>query len=279
MQVKDKSTNIVSLTQDEKHLKPRPRVRFKRAFFSLFIIFVIFSVVYFSTPLSRLGVIRFSGNNVLSRTELISLINISEDELFLSIRTSDIESSIFSHPVINQVAVSRRWINQLVISITEYEVGACARIGQDMYHILIDGQILHENEGMRANCDGMMISNLTEDSLENGVISLFVSQLMRIDPEIRALIQMIEYDPTLDIYRFSLSMIDGNTVKVTTHTMVDELVWYLVYLEALAGRSDSSVRTGIFHLDVGRFFEPHDFEIQEFLPDASEYDDFMPYED
>jgi len=248
---------VVSLPNEEVLLEVRPRVRFKRVLFSFFVILVIASVVYFTTPLSRLGVIYFEGLNTLTRSELVSLIEVEEDELFISIRLSDIQSSIKSHPAVNQVNVSRAWMNRIRIEVIEHEVGACAVVEGDMFHILTDGEMLHENVGLRPNCDEMMIHGLTQIEVDAEIPNLFVRQLMRVDPEIRGLIQMIEHSPLYgDEYRFSLSMMDGNTVKVTAHTMADELNLYLFILAGLA--SESVEQTGILHLDVGGFFEPYE---------------------
>ena len=253
---------IVRLPNEDMLMDVRPRVRFKRALFSFFVMLVIMSVVYMETSYSRLSVVNFYGNNMLTRSELISLIEIDEDELFLGIRLSEIQMAVEGHPVVSQARVSRVWPNRMRIEIIEHEVGACALVEGEMFHILTDGVLHHESDGMRANCDEMMIHGLTrsevivtdEDEVEAEVPSLFVRQLVRVEPEIRDLIQMIEHDPLYgDIHRFSLSLIDGNTVKVTSHTMPDYLNLYrdlLSYLEPGL--------TGVFHLDVGNTFVPHE---------------------
>jgi len=249
---------MVKLPNEEMLLEDRPRVRFKRALFSFFVIIVILGVIYVETPFSRLGVVDFEGLNMLVRSELISLIDIEEDEFFLSIRLSDIQDSIERHPVVSEINVTRVWPNRIRIEVTENEVGACALVGGEMFHILTDGVLHHENAGMRANCDKMMIHGLTQNEVDENVPSLFVRQLMRVDPEIRGLIQMIEHEPNYnDIHRFSLSLIDGNTVKVTSHTMPDYLNSYRDLLASLEANFEPG-QTGIFHLDVGNVFIPHE---------------------
>ena len=248
-----RSDKVVILPHEEALLDERPRVRFKRALFSFIIIIVILGVVYLATPLSRLGVVYFEGLNSLTRSDLISLIDIDEDELFLSIRLSEVQESIESHPVVSQANVRRAWMNRIHIEVIEHEVGACALVEGEMFHILTDGEVLHESVGMRANCDEMMIHGLTQEEVDAGVLGLFVRQLMRVDSEIRDLIQLIEHEPRYgDIYRFSLSMIDGNVVKVTTHTIHDYLNLYFEFVVEL-----EPGQTGTLHLDVGAFFEPH----------------------
>lgn len=247
-------SKVVALSNKDVLLEERPRVRFKRALFSFFIIVVVLSVIYVETSFSRLGVIDFEGLNMLIRSELISLIDIDEDEFFLGIRLSEIQANVEVHPVVNQARVKRIWPNRIRIEITEHEVGACALVEGEMFHILTDGVLHHENAGMRANCDEMMIHGLTQSEVEANVPSLFVRQLMRVEPEIRDLIQMIEHEPDYgDVYRFSLSLIDGNIVKVTAHTMPDYLNLYRDFLPFL-----EPGQTGVLHLDVGKVFIPHE---------------------
>ena len=255
-----RENKVVTLPHEKALAEVRPRVRFKRALFSFFVVIVIMIVVYFETSLSRLAFIYFDGNNTLTRSELISLIEIDDDELFLGIRLSEIQESIEAHTVVHQANVTRVWANRLRIEIIEYEVGACALVEGEMFHILTDGVLLHESAGMRANCDEMMIHGLTQHEVDEGVASLFVSQLMRVDSEIRDLIQMIEHAPLYgDIYRFSLSLIDGNLVKITAHTMPDYLNIYPdLYFAILTELDLEPGQTGTFHLDVGRIFEPHE---------------------
>ena len=251
---KSREVKVATLPHEDALLEERPRVRFRRVLFSFFIVMVISSVVYVTTPLSRLGIVYFEGLNMLTRSELISLIDIDEDELFLSIRLSDIKDSIEEHPIVSQVNVVRAWINRIRIEVVEYEVAACALIEGEIFHILTDGVLLHENVGMRANCDEMMIHGLMESDMELDVPTLFVRQLMRVDPEIRDLIQMIEHAPLYgDIHRFSLSLIDGNTVKITSHTMPEYLNLYREFMVNI-----ESGRTGILHLDVGITFKQHE---------------------
>ena len=248
-----KSNKIAALPHEDALGKIRPRVRFRRALFSFFVVMVISSVVYIATPLSRLGIVYFEGLNILNRSDLISLINIDANELFLSIRTLEIQRSIEPHPLVNQVNVARSGINRLRIEVVEYEVGACVLVEGELFHVLDDGTILPEDARIRANCDEMMIHDLSQDAFDAGVVSLFVRQLMRVEPQIRDLIQMIEHAPLYgDLYRFSLLLIDGNVVNITSHTMPE----YLNLYREISANFEVG-QTGILHLDVGIFFEPH----------------------
>jgi len=251
--MKHEESNIVTLEKKEKPLKERPRTRLRRALFSFFVVIIIFTAIYFASPLSKLGVVHFDGLVTISRSELISLMNIDEDELFLGISLSDISANIENHPIVSEVNISRSGINRLHIEIVEHRVAVCALVENEVYHILSDGFLIHENVGMRANCDELMIQGLTNEEVEADVPGLFVRQLMNVDPEIKRLIQIIEYTPAYgDIHRFSLFMIDGNTVIISSYTMAERLNLYSHFLSYIGPE-----QTGILRLDVGMAFIPH----------------------
>lgn len=249
--------NVVKLGNEGALQEVNSRVRFRRALFSCFIAIVVLVIIYITTPLSRLGVVYFDGLNALTRSDLIGLVDIEDDDFFLSIRISDVRDRIKAHPVVNEVSVERSGINRLRITVVEYEVGACAVIDGEVFHLLTDGTLLHEDDGMRANCAEMMIHGLSHVEVDRGIASLFVRQLMRVEPQIRDLIQSINHEPLRgDIYRFSISMLDGNVVKVTTHTMHTQLSLYFYIIQTFLSVGAIELgETGILHLDIGNFFE------------------------
>lgn len=254
--MKQDKSNIVTLTKSEDVPKERPRTRLRRSLFSFTIIIIILTAIYFASSLSKLGVVYFDGLVTISRSELISLIDIDGDELFISISLSDIKENIENHPMVSEASISRSWINRLSIEIVEHTVAVCAVIEGDMFHILSDGELISEDAGMRANCDELVIQGLTHEEVEADVPGLFVRQLMDVDSEIKSLIRLIEYAPAYgdgDMNRFALFMVDGNTVIVNSHTMPEQLNLYpslLSYIEP--------GKTGTIHLDVGDFFDLHE---------------------
>lgn len=251
--------NVIEFDKEKKIPETRPRAHFKRALFSCFIIITILVVIYLAMPISRLGVVYFDGLQVLNRSDLITLVELGDDDFFIGIRLTEIKERIEEHPVVNSATVNRAGINRLRITVVEYEVGACTIIGSDLFYILIDGTMLYENENMRVNCTEMMIHGVSETEVEAGIVSLFVRQLMRVDEQIVNSIQSIYYAPLYgDVYRFSLLMFDGNVVNITTHTMHEYLNRYRDLLEVLILNGFEHGQTGVFNLDVGGTFVPHE---------------------
>ena len=238
---------IIDLSKRDNLLKERPKTHIRRIFFSLTITLFILIVIYFASSLSRLGFINFEGLDSLSRSEMISLIDLNGDELFISINLSEVRNNIETHPLIEDAFVSRTGINHLRIEIVEHIVAVCALIEEELFYVLSDGVLIREDDFLRGGCDEVIVYDLDAEVIDNGVLSLFAGQLMNVDEEVRSLIQSIEYAPAYgDIHRFSLLMSDGNTAIVSSHTMPERLNLYHQFLSYIG-----EGQTGTFRMDVG----------------------------
>jgi len=245
----------------------RPRRRFRHALFSLLIILTIALVFYFASESSRLGVIFFDGDNHVSRAELKQLIN-AEGEWFLTLNLSEIRRRIEEHPAISSASISRRFPNNLTVHIVENEIVVCAEIGNEIFYALRNGEILDDYQGIVVSCEGKTVrgysiqrQDFDEESeayvIDFAPLSLFARQLAQVDDLVLSMIQEIEYAPKYgDVNRFSLFMADGNTVKVSSYTMISRLNAYPSMFALL--QEEREGQTGIFHLDVGNFFAPHE---------------------
>jgi len=228
--------------------KKKPRNFFFHFFLSAFIL----GVIYLATPLSRLSVIYFEGAEMLSRSDLVAQSGLREQMLIPHLRFRAIESKLAAHPLVESAQLSLSGLNRLVVRVREREVMACADLNGTLYYILENGQTLEGYEGVLPLCRGLVVYGLTDEALSRHVLGLFVANLSQLDPLFISLINHIDYEPRWgNDHRFSLSMRDGNTVIVDSHTMVANLERYQTWVSAL----EDGV-TGVFNLDVGNVFQP-----------------------
>lgn len=229
-------------------LKRKP----KNFFFSLCMCLLFFISIYFASPVSRLSVIHFEGLYLLRRSDLVEKGGLRENAWVPSLFFNDVEAGILTHPLVENVSVRLSRMNQLHITVTENTVLGCANIKGNLYYILENGQTLREDEELIPVCRGLIIYGLTEASKENDVLRLFSESFRQLDPLFVSLIDHIEYEPRFgDEHRFSLSMRDGNIVKVNSYTMVERLYRYQTWISSL-----EEGEIGIFNFDVGNFFQP-----------------------
>lgn len=237
--------------------KKRLKKKIKSFFFSLFIMIIIGVVFYFASPISRLSVIYFNGLNYVKRSELLELTQLTYDELFLKLDLNQIQASIKSHPLIEDVEVSREGLNRLKVDVVEKNIVGCAQVDNQFQFILNDGQLIQNDDNLRAQCEGLIIYGLPNGESNQAVLKLFVKSLTNLDSVFLNIIKEIHYSPLYgDNNRFSLFLVDGNTINVNSYTMVEKLKYYQTMADKV--QSMYGEVKGTYHLDVGDHFEPYD---------------------
>ena len=246
--------------------KRKPKKKPKNFFFSFFLSAFILGVIYLATPLSRLSVIYFEGTNLLSRSDLVAQSGLRENMRIPFFQFGSIEASLAEHPLVDSASLSLSGLNRLVVRVREKDVMACAELDGALHYILENGQVLAGDGGVLPLCRGLVVYGLNEEALELNILGLFVSNLSQLDPLFISLINHIEHEPRWEnVNRFSLSMRDGNTVIVDSHTMVQNLERYQTWVSAL---EDGVL--GVFNFDVGNVFQPFSLEPESFRRDVSD---------
>lgn len=252
---------VIQIEKYRKHTKNKPKKRLKKKiksfFFSLFIILIVGSVFYFTSSISKLSMIYFDGLNYVSRSQLIEMTGLSYHDYFWSLDIDKITESIAKHPLILDVKVKREGLNRLSIDVKEKDVLGCAEIDKELRYILSDGKLIENNQSEPVVCQGTVLYGLTEDSVEESILSLFIQSMTKLDSIFINLIKEIHYEPKYgDVNRFSLFLKDGNTVNVNSYSMGNKLKYYQTMVEQVESLYEDV--KGTYHLDVGDYFEPYE---------------------
>lgn len=250
---------VIQIEKYLKHTKNKPKKRLKKKirsfFFSLFIILIVGSVFYFTSPMSKLSMIYFNGLNYVSRSQLIEMTGLSYQDYFWSLDTKKIAESIAKHPLVLDVKVKRDGLNRLAIDVKEKDVLGCAEIDKELRYILSDGKLIENTQSEPVVCQGTVLYGLPEDS--EAVLSLFIQSMTKLDSIFINLIKEIHYEPKYgDENRFSLFLKDGNTVNVNSYSMERKLKYYQTMVEQVNSLYEGV--KGTYHLDVGDYFEPYE---------------------
>ncbi len=201
----------------------------------------------------------FEGLNYVSRSELMKLSGLSYQDRFLTLDTQQIAKDILKHPLITDVNVKKKGINQLSVEVQEKDVIGCVEMNGGFRYVLSDGQLVEEDQSVKVTCQGTVIYGLTEEALKNSILSLFIQSVTKLDPIFVNLIKEIRYEPMYgDINRFSLFLKDGNTVNVNSYSMVNKLKYYQTMVDKVSSLYEGV--KGTYHLDVGDHFEPYTSE-------------------
>ena len=106
--------------QKNKPEKKKRRKSFRIAKYTILLLIIIGSIIYFLlSPVFNLKVITINNNNKISRDEIISLSGIKTDENLFKIRSRDVEKNIKENPYVESVKISKKLPSEVIIEIEE----------------------------------------------------------------------------------------------------------------------------------------------------------------
>ncbi|MDQ0339224.1 cell division protein FtsQ [Caldalkalibacillus uzonensis] len=226
-------------------LKEFRRQRANRQFILLAILFfmVILIVIYFQSPLSRLGSIGVENNQLVERERLLEQAELKEGMSYFDFRTEEVADKLASLPEIKEATVQRELPNRLHITVEEHPVVAFWLQDESLFPVLANGHILDKPwEGER-----IAQPILNGWPHQEGVTELS-RELEKLSPAVTDLISEIVLTPAAsDPYRLTLYMVDGYEVRTTIRQFSQQMSWYPHIREEL--REDNQHGGTIYLLD------------------------------
>ncbi|MGL4372732.1 MAG: cell division protein FtsQ/DivIB [Turicibacter sp.] len=240
--------------------KRRLKKRIARIIFGLLLLCCIGGILYLFSPLSKLSIIYYEGLDYLTRSDIMKLTHVEENQSLFTIDKEEISKNIKSHPLVDKVTVTKEGMNGLGINVVEKNVLGCILKNESYQYVLDDGTLIDASYFQSATCQGLVIYGFeNEEDLSH--LALFVESISKIEPILVDLIKEIRYEPMFgDKNRFSLFLIDGNTVKVNSYSMPDKLKYYQTMADKVK-ELHGDIK-GTYNLDVGDNFQPY-FPIPE----------------
>ena len=238
-------------------VKRRPKMIISMLILVMIVIVTIGSVFYFSSHLSSVDMIYYEGLNYVTRADVLTLSELREQPSLRSINEAKMVEQLKTHPLIEDASITIENGNDLIITIVEKDVLGCLVEGDAYSYVLSDGKRLDLSEFSNQICQGIII-NVPNLSLNDVYLQHFIRELLKVDKLLVATIQDINYEPLAgDENRFSLYLKDGHTIKVNTYSMVEKLIYYETMKQQVIELQGEDEK-GVFHLDVGDFFEPYE---------------------
>lgn len=246
----------------EKHLPKLKEQRRKKMYRRLIPLLLLFScailiVVYFISPLSKVGTISVTGNHGVTDQKVI---NASQMKSGFSLwetlwNDEDFTSSVLEEiPQVKAAELDHKGWNDIVIEIAEHKIVAYSHDGNTYFPILENGKIV--NESRTVSLGNMP---LFKSFPEGKPLNLLIEQYQLLNPSVQNSISEIEYTPSeIDDYLITIYMNDGNHVIATLPSFAEKMNYYPDMVQKLGNQK------GVINLEVGGFFTP--FETEEEKP-------------
>ncbi|MEI5994864.1 cell division protein FtsQ/DivIB [Candidatus Enterococcus mansonii] len=216
---------------------------------SVFLIAIII-VLYFVSPLSKLGKVTVTGNNSVDSQKIITQ---SKLESGKSLWEQFGDRKIYEQkikrqlPRVKKASIALSGINSFNIKIDEYKVVALESVSGVYHPILENGKVLPEE--MAAPESGMPVFQNFQDQ---STIQNLMNSYKKLPENLKQNISEIRYAPSNSNKELiNLHMKDTNIVIVNISQLVEKMAYY----ERIAGQLD---KPGTIDMEVGIFSYPFD---------------------
>ncbi|QQD85790.1 MULTISPECIES: cell division protein FtsQ/DivIB [Jeotgalicoccus] len=246
---KEKTNKIKS---DKKDKPPREKFQFKRV--HAYIIGIVVLVILLGTLLwyvfssaSDVKEITFTGNSIVSESELEERIGFQEGDKMFSISLGKASENIELLPVIKEVNASRDWPNGVTIDIEEYKAVAYIN-SEDLYFPVLENSRIQRGYPS-APRNAPIIYNFEGEEFD-----ALVEALNNIEGDILENISEIYFRPTDNSRRrIHVFMNDGQEIVADYETFSEKMNYYIGIRQEIGEDAE-----GIIDMEVGTSFLPYD---------------------
>lgn len=249
-EVKNKEKNKIKANKKDK--PPREKFQFKRV--HAYIIGIVVLIILLGTLLwyvfssaSDVKEITFTGNSIVSESELEERIGFQEGDKMFSISLGKASENIELLPVIKEVNASRNWPNGVTIDIEEYKAVAYIN-SEDLYFPVLENSRIQRGYPS-APRNAPIIYNFEGEEFD-----ALVEALNNIEGDILENISEIYFRPTDNSRRrIHVFMNDGQEIVADYETFSEKMNYYIGIRQEIGEDAE-----GIIDMEVGTSFLPYD---------------------
>lgn len=261
---KKSSYSTRSLEENLPKLKKQRRNKMYSRLIPLLLLFscAILIVVYFISPLSKVGTISVDGSKNVTDQQVINSSQLSSGlPLWLTLwNDEETEKAVLNIPQVKSADVKRQGWNNIVITVEEYKMIAYSHIKDDYFPILENGKIVNESKKVSLGNNPIF-----KDFSEGKALDILIEQYKLLNTSVQNGISEIEHTPTdTDEYLIKIYMNDGNQVVATLPSFAEKMNYYPDMVQKVGDQN------GVFNLEVGGYFTPFESDSREGESDSKE---------
>ncbi|WP_339175457.1 cell division protein FtsQ/DivIB [Solibacillus sp. FSL R5-0691] len=243
---------VIDITERVPAMKKRRRRRTNLKFLALVTIFlfIIIILLYFQLPYSDIKKIDIKGASLKEDTYYIEQSNLKIDDSLWGFKISEVEQAIAQHEWVKSVNVERKFLNEVQITIEEWQKVAYITQNGEFYPMLDNGIVFEESNEI-VPIDAPIFRDFENENLRKKLLK----ELANLKPEVLSLISQINANPTeADPYSITLFMNDGYEVRADANTLAEKLNYYPSIIAQI--ESEDVSEKGIVDIEVGSYYRP-----------------------
>lgn len=262
---------VIDITERVPAMKKRRRRRTNFKFLALVTVFlfIIIILLYFQLPYSDIKKIDVKGAALKEDTYYIEQSNLKIDDSLWGFKLTEVEQAIAQHKWVKSVNVERKFLNEVQITIEEWQ--KVAYISQDGgFYPMLDNGVVFEESNEIVPIDAPIFREFENESLRKKLLK----ELAKLKPEVLSLISQINAKPTeADPYSITLFMNDGYEVRADANTLAEKLNYYPSIVAQI--ESEGVSEKGIVDIEVGSYYRPFsdEYSLIEVTGESEEHTD------
>lgn len=243
---------VIDITERVPAMKKRRKRRTNFKFIALITIFLLIIVVllYFQLPYSNIKKIDIKGAALREDAFYLQQSTLQVDDSLWGFKTSEVEQSIAENEWIKSVDVKRKFLNDVEITIEEWQKVAYISKDGEFYPMLENGVIFSEANEI-IPIDAPIFLEFEDEALRKKLLK----QLAELKPEVLSQISQINANPSeTDPYAITLFMNDGYEVRADANTLGEKLNYYPSIIAQI--EQQEVFEKGVIDIEVGTYFRP-----------------------
>lgn len=208
-------------------------------------------LLYYQLPISNVQNIHVTGQEIETKEYYIKHSGVAVGDSFVSLDTTQVQKKLEKLDSINKVTVEKKWMNDVVINLTENKKMAVLKTDDRYYTVLENGKVLPKRL-KKADFSSPILLNMPDDTYRKKLMK----QLIQLKPDILLMISQIEAKPTksndnlIQIY-----MNDGFEVKADITDLATKLQYYPSIVSQLGNN-----KKGVINLEIGGYYNSFGLE-------------------
>lgn len=240
---------VIDIEERIPSMREKRRRKTNRKFIFIVTIFMLalLVILYFQSPLSRINKITVSGTNLYDEAYYLTESELALDKPLWGFSIKDIEKAIRKIESVQQVEVSRKWLREVEVNITEWN--PIAYLEEDgQYGLLLENGEIFSRDALLPEEDAPILNGFTDSENKKRM----TAQLMKMESSVYQLISEIIYKGTADRpNNITVYMDDGYEIRAIIPTFAEKMAYYS---EITAQLQDHE--KGVIDMEVGTYFTP-----------------------
>ncbi|SCU36369.1 putative cell division protein [Mammaliicoccus lentus] len=262
----DKNEDILQFetATEDKHLKSLKTKRKRRRQIQLgvfigVILLVLLVVLYMFTDISKVDKVEINGEKLVAKKDIEKALNIKSDSRIYNLPMSEMKSKIEKIEGIKNVEIKRRFPNDLIVNVKEYETIGLIKNKKGYEPLLENGSTI-KKLSTDLPIDVPILNDFTSKKLNK-----IVPELKKVKPKVKSMISEINYKPGENNQnRIQMFMTDNVEVVGDIQTFANKINYYPSISDKLERDNTGELKTpGFVDLQVGVTFLPYESKEQQ----------------